>query len=142
MRKLLAALFGKTPPKPAAPGLNIAAAAGGMTVTVQQYTVTAGSSAEDAIETGLTRVADKLAALCQAELQKQSQVPTGLLAYTFRLEPDGMIRMVVEGEQALTGGDFTAINLQFIGAAMSRQVVFPAVGQPTVVEVQLKLEQP
>lgn len=139
MRKLLAALFGKTPPKPT--GMNIAAAAGGIAVTVQQYTVTAGSSAEDAIETGLSRVVDKLAALCQAELQKHSQVPTGLVAYTFRLEPDGMIRMVVEGEKALTGGDFTAINLQFIGAAMSRGVAFPAVGQPTVVAVQLKLEQ-
>ncbi len=139
MRKLLAALFGKRPPNPA--GLNIAATAGGMTVTVQQYTVTGGSSAEDAIEAGLARVVNKLAALCQAELQKQGQVPTGGLAYTFRLEADGMIRMVVEGEKALTGGGFNAINRQFIGAAMSREILFPAVGQPTVVAVQLKLDR-
>ena len=64
-----------------------------------------------------------------------------MLAYTFRLEPDGMIRMVLEGEKALKGGDFTARNNQFIGADMSGQIVFRSLGQPTVVEVRLKLEQ-
>lgn len=139
MRKFFSSLFRRSPQN--ASGITIEAESGSMTVAVQDYKIVAGNSPRDKIEAGLASVVNKMVAICHADLQSHGQTPTGSITYTFRLESDGMIRMILEGEKDIVGGDFAKINDQFIGASMSRQVVFPPMGQPTMVEVRLKVEK-
>jgi hypothetical protein len=101
--------------------------------------------------TGAMPRADALAGLALAlphiqQAAKQSaaegKTPSGSFAATFRTEPDGMIRMVLEGESRLTGGQPTVLVEKFIGSTMGHKWRFPASGGPSFIEVEFVVGQP
>ena len=101
--------------------------------------------------TGAMPRADALAGLTQAlphiqQAAKQSEAegktPSGSFAASFRTEPDGMIRMVLEGECRLTGGKPAAVVEGFISSTMARKWRFPESGGPSLIEVEFVVGQP
>ena len=93
-------------------------------VSVQQLRVQ-GALSEEATRWSLEQGARYLHHL----LAEEGTGMSGTFALTFRTEPDGLIRMVLENESNLSGENAKELVKQFIGLAMSSKWRFsPSTG--------------
>lgn len=74
--------------------------------------------------------------------EAEGKTPGGSFVVTFVTEPDGMIRIVMEGENRLTGGKPAGVVEEFTGNAMSNKWRFPASGGQTIIEAEFVIGPP
>jgi hypothetical protein len=113
---------------------------GRVRVAVRSVKVTGALSRLDA----LSGLADALPHLQRAlkDSRADGESPRGSFGASFRTEPDGMIRMVLEGDSRLTGSTAPAAIGSFIGSAMGRQWQFPRSSGPSLVEAEFAVGEP
>lgn len=119
---------------PSLPGL-----AGDPSVSVRGVKVTGGLSPADAV-VGLQEALPFVQQALQHN-EIEGQMPGGSFAISFVTEPDGMIRMVMEGENRLTGVKAAEGVEEFIADAMSNKWRFPTSGSQTIIEVEFEVGQ-
>ncbi len=112
----------------------------GPTVSVRSVKVTGAMSRPDA----LAGLAQALPYIQQAAQQSEveGKAPTGSFAVSFRTEPDGMVRMALEGESKLTGGKADGVVEGFILSTMGHKWRFPPSRGPSLIEVEFAVGRP
>ena len=112
----------------------------GPLIEVRSVKVTGAMSREHAI----VGLADALPHIQQAVKQSEAdgKAPSGWFSTSFRTEPNGMIRMVLEGENHLVGGKPGGVADGFAGSTMGRKWRFPASEGPSLIEVEFAVGQP
>jgi hypothetical protein len=101
--------------------------------------------------TGAMPRADALIGLAQAlphvqgaakQSEAEGKIPSGSFKASFRTEPDGMVRMVLEGENRITGGKPAGVVEGFVASTMGHKWRFPASGGPSLIEVEFVVGKP
>jgi hypothetical protein len=108
-------------------------------VAVRSVKVTGAMSHADA----LAGLKDALPYVQQAAKQSEAEgeMPGGSFEASFVTEPDGKIRIVMEGESRLTGGKPAGVAEVFIGSAMGNEWRFPASGGQSIIETEFVVGQ-
>lgn len=109
-------------------------------VSVRSVKVTGAMSRADA----LAGLQEALPHLQQAAKQSEAEgkTPSGSFVASFVTEPDGMIRMMMEGESRLTGGKPAGVVEGLSSSTMSNKWRFPASGGQTIIETEFVVGQP
>ena len=108
-------------------------------VSVRSLKVTGAMSHADA----LVGLKEALSHVQQAAKQSEAagHTPGGSFEASFVIEPNGMIRMVMEGESRLAGGKPAQLVEIFSGSAMGNEWRFPASDGQSIVEVEFVVGQ-
>jgi hypothetical protein len=107
---------------------------GGVRVSVRSVKVTGALSRSDALS-GLSKALPHLQQAVKDSAADGKSL-NGTFAASFRTEPDGMIRMVLEGESQLKGSAAKGVIEKFIGGTMGRKWQFPQGSGPSLVEAE------
>lgn len=113
---------------------NIVIGEGAERVSVRQFRVQ-GALSEESARWSLEQGAKYL----QHFLMNEGAGVNGTFALTFRTEPDGLIRMVLENESSLSGENAKELVKQFIGLAMSSKWRFSPGSGPSLVQAVFEI---
>jgi hypothetical protein len=118
--------------------------AGDPPVSVRSFKVLAGRPRAMPSADALAGLKEALPYLQQAARQSEAEgkAPSGSFVATFVIEPDGMIRIMMEGEVRLTGGDPEGVVKGLVGSTMSNKWRFPASGGQNIVEAEFVVGEP
>jgi predicted ABC-type sugar transport system permease subunit len=107
---------------------------GGVRVAVRSVKVTGALTKADALS-GLVKALPHLHSAVKSRAS-DGKAPSGVVAVSFRTEPDGMIRMILGGNNRLSGPDAKTIADEFAGSAMGCSWQFPASAGPSLIETE------
>jgi hypothetical protein len=107
---------------------------GNQRVAVQSVQVTGALTKADAL-TGLAQALPHLQQAVQAGAA-DGEVPKGTFAASFRTEPDGMIRMVLDGENRLIGPGAGDVVERFAASTMAGKWRFPQGSGPSLIQAE------
>ena len=110
-------------------------------ISVDNYDLKFGNVAKEKIEEGLLIVLDGLKESYESELEKNPKLRiVGDLTYTFRLEPTGLVRMLLETGVNFKDESQNILRDNFTSYLMKKQVKFPELGEMAMVETKFKYE--
>ena len=104
------------------------------TISISDYNVHFGNSNREAIEEGLKLILKELKVAAKDNKLK------GTLTYTFRCEPNGMIRWMAERKSDLLGANQDSLKNKFTEHLMQKQIWFPELDEVTMIEATIKFE--
>jgi hypothetical protein len=107
---------------------------GSVRVSVRSAKVTGALSRADALA-GLSKALPHIQRAAQ-ECMVGATFPSGTFAASFRTEPDGTIRMILEGRNLLTGAAGVAVVEKVVGSTMGHKWQFPPAAGPSLVEAE------
>jgi hypothetical protein len=118
--------------------------AGDPPVSVRSIKVLAGTPQAMPPADALAGLKEALPYLQQAAKQSEVEGKTlsGSFVVAFVTEPDGMIRIMMEGEVRLTGGDPKGVVKGLVGSTMSDKWRFPTSGGQSIIEAEFVVGEP
>lgn len=118
--------------------------AGDPPVSVRSVKVLAGNPQAMSRADALAGLKEALPYLQQAARQSEAEGQTsrGSFVATFVTEPDGKIRMMMEGEVRLTGGKPEGVVKGLVGSTMSNKWRFPANRGQSIIEAEFVVGEP
>lgn len=113
-------------------------------VSVRSVKVLAGRPQAMSRVDALAGLKEALPFVQQAAKQSEAEgtTPSGSFVATFVTEPDGMIRIMMEREVRLTGGNPEGVVKGFSASTMSNKWRFPTSGGQTIIEAEFVVGQP
>ena len=106
-------------------------------VTVTEARVEFGQISQAAVDTGLSHAVSRLTVMYEEALTG-SPALRGSIIWRFRVEPDGVVRMLLEGSAEFTGGDGVSIVEQFAAVTMGHKWQFPASPSASLIFAQFQ----
>lgn len=111
----------------------------GRKVSVKSYFLEKGEAEDHFIKQGVTDILNKMTDLYITQIKLNSTSPLkGTCIYIFRIEPNGMFRMIQEGPRSVVEEDFAPLKEAFLVGAMAHDFKFPATGSPLVVKIEFE----
>lgn len=110
-------------------------------IEVEHYDIKFGSISKAKVEKGLSMALDGLKESYQSEIEKNPDLRVqGDLTYTFRLEPNGLVRMLLETEINFKEEAQTSLRDVFTSHLMKKQIKFPESEEMAMIEATFKFE--
>ena len=110
-------------------------------IIVDKYDLNFGSVPKEKIEEGLLLVLDGLKESYESELKNNPELKiVGDLTYTFRLEPSGLVRMLLETGVNFKDESQNILRDNFTSYLMKKQIKFPELGEMAMVEAKFRYE--
>jgi hypothetical protein len=113
----------------------------GRTVKIKSYSLEKGEADDSVVQKGVSSILDKMTDLYITQIKMNSTTPlTGTCLYTFRIEPNGMFRMIQEGRRTVVEEDFAPLKESFLVSAMAHEFKFPVTGSQLVVKLEFEFK--
>ena len=108
----------------------------GRILEIKSFNLTKGEADPSIIKGGVAGILDKMSDLYTTNIKlNNSQRLKGSVDYIFRIEPNGMFRMIQEGRRDVNEEHFAPLKEAFLLSAMSHEFKFPETGSQLVVAV-------
>jgi hypothetical protein len=108
-------------------------------VVVEKFEVESGQVDETAIQEGLEAATNTLSELV-AKARKSNPELHGSFEGTLHVESDGKVRVFMEGESSLEGGDRQVVD-EFVGSIFGKRWAFPVLGEDCLLYVRFRINK-
>lgn len=113
----------------------------GRSVQIKSYSLEKGEASNALVKKGVSDILDKMADLYITQIKlNHTAALAGTCNYTFRIEPNGMFRMIQEGHRTVIEENFAPLKEAFLVSAMAHDFTFPATGGQLVVKVEFEFK--
>ena len=109
------------------------------TISVEDYSVKAGNVSNKVAEDGLTLILQYLGEAIDTEIKPGGNLK-GSIIYSFRCEPNGMVRWIASGESNFSKGNKEEVTNLLTAYLMRKQVRFSPLNDYVMIEAKFRFE--